>query len=123
MADKYKSALSFACSMKRKGQPLYECIRIAAGYYGVPFADIQKGMASRSGASQAGRKKPKETAVGKKCEMCGIQATHKATYRWGEYKQKHYLCEAHKNDQPDIYSPGEMRGSKRSLSKLGEVKS
>ena len=52
-----KEAANFASKMNKEGQhTFYQCCRIAADYYKVSATDVQKELASRSGAKANGRK-------------------------------------------------------------------
>ena len=68
------SAVSFAAKMIREGKYMGTAIRIAASYYQVDRSDVQKGLASRSGRAQKGRKQtPKPVRMcdnGCESEVC-----------------------------------------------------
>lgn len=81
MSKVVESAVSFAASMIRKGDYVGRALSVAAGYYKVPYEEVQRGLAARSGRSQAGRKKA--TRPERRCEICGKPAGRKATIRVG----------------------------------------
>ena len=91
-------AISFACSMIRKGQYMGTALSIAANYYKVDRSDVQKGVSSRSGKSQKGKKRPAQPKPKLMCEHCGEQeATWKATATWA-YRNVSvwHTCDEHK---------------------------
>jgi hypothetical protein len=70
---KTTSAVSFAAKMIREGTYVGKAISVASGYYGVPYAEVQRGLASRSGASQAGKKRRPALSPPNVCQECGAR--------------------------------------------------
>jgi hypothetical protein len=68
MTETTASAVSFAASLRREGNKPHEAMRIAARYYKVDYTDVQKGMASRAGKSNAGKKR---VVLAKPCNFAG----------------------------------------------------
>lgn len=86
-----ESAVSFAASMIRKGQYIGTAINIAANYYKVNRADVQRGLASRSGKAQAGKKKPIRPVM--RCANCDNEAVWKCICYYGFNSVIYHTCE------------------------------
>jgi hypothetical protein len=95
-----EKAVSFACSMMQKGTYMGTALSVAANYYKVNRAEVQRGVASRSGKSQKGKKRPSTAKPPMTCGDCGKPATWKATATYAYRPHYYFLCDEHKGALP-----------------------
>ena len=86
--------------MMRDGQYMGTALSVAARYYKVDRADVQRGVASRSGKSQKGKKRPKVAKPPVTCGSCDQLATWKATAVFAYQPHYYFLCDEHKGTLP-----------------------
>lgn len=106
-----EKAVNFAASMIRKGQYIGEAISIASRYYKVQREEVQRGLASRSGASQRGKKRPRKT-IPVTCAQCEQPPTWRITNSHGMARKTiYYACDKHKHDAADGFDDCDITGT------------
>lgn len=97
---KLEQAISLASWLvANQGVYMGTALNIAMRKYGVKKADIQRGMASRSGKSQKGKSKPRQPKPVEMCFYgCGNEATFKNTV-WHCYQKAgvYFSCQEHRH--------------------------
>jgi hypothetical protein len=112
VATNTEKAISFAASMVRKGEYLGKALSVAANYYGVPWGDVQRGMAARSGKSQKGKSKPRKPKPPRACCWCNAPATHQAAATWAYRVANYwYTCDEHKGQSEPWREPSDRYDS------------
>ena len=97
------SAVSFAAKMIREGKYMGSAIGIAASYYKVDRAEVQKGLAARAGKAGKGRKMaPKPVRM---CDNgCEQEACWKLTINFGYNQASHYWTCAKCGQKPPAHA-------------------